>query len=341
MRSVVAAASLSLSFLVAQGAGADTPPPMGTPPPEATAVVAVPTAGAPPPKIAAPAHETTATISAGGMLSTGNSQQVAATVNGKLDLRRGPDGFGASLVGNYGEGAPANQSLQVTTENLQGRLRYDRYVSDRVSLFLIGTARHDRFQGLDVRFNVDPGVKYLFVNTEATKVWSELGYDFQYDIRRDDALLVPATATAPASTLDKTESDHSARVFAGCRHAFSKDVTFSTGVEYLQSFVHSTQYRINYDALFAASLGAGFSVGVGFSARYDHSPLPSKEHLDTGTTLSLIYALSDIPAPPPPPPPPCHCPEPAPVPPAPPASAPPPPPAPAPPSPPPVPTTPN
>ena len=249
------------------------------------------------------------------MLSTGNSQQVAGTVNGKFDMRRGPDAFGASLVGNYGEGAAPPQELHVTTENLQGRLRYERYVSDRVSFFLIGTARHDRFQGLDVRFNVDPGVKYIFLDGEATKLWSELGYDFQEDIRRSDALTVtPATPTMPAVLLDKTEGDHSGRLFVGFRHAFSKDVTFSTGIEYLQSFVHSTQYRINYDALFAASLGAGFSVGVGFTARYDHSPLPTKLDLDTGTTFSLIYAMSDIPPPPPPPPPPCNCPPPPPPP---------------------------
>ncbi len=308
MRSVLASASAALAFVVAQSARADTP--MGTPPPEATAIVAAPATGPAPPQIAPPDHETTATVSAGGMLATGNSQQVAATVNGKFDMRRGPDAVGASLVGNYGESAPAKQDLQVTTENLQGRLRYERYVSDRVSLFLIGTARHDRFQGLDVRFNADPGVKYLFLDDEATKLWGELGYDFQYDIRRSDALLIPATATAPASTLDKTASDHSGRFFAGFRHAFSKDVTFSTGVEYLQSFVHSKRARINWDVLLAAGLGAGLSVGVGFSLRYDNAPLATvTSNVDTATTVSLIYALSDIPAPPPPPPPPCHCPE--------------------------------
>jgi putative salt-induced outer membrane protein YdiY len=285
---------------------------MGTPPPDATATVGVPKAGETAPTIEAPTRETTATLSAGGQLSTGNSQLVAGTVNGKFDLRRGPNGFGASLVGNYGEGAAAGQGWQVTTENVQGRLRYDRYVSERVSLFLIGTVRHDRFQGLDARFNVDPGAKYLFLNADTTKFWSELGYDFQYDIRRNDALETMAT---PPTMLDKTASDHSVRVFVGFRHAFNKDVTFSTGVEYLQSFVHSTQYRLNYDALLAAGLGAGFSVGVGFTARYDHSPLPNKSDLDTSTTLSLIYAFSELAAPPPaPPPPPCNCPEPIPAP---------------------------
>ena len=155
------------------------------------------------------------------------------------------------------------------------------------------------------------------MNSDATKLWGELGYDFQYDVRRDDArtqldamgnvIMDPATMERRSSSTRRTV-DHSARVFAGFRQAFNKDVTFSTGIEYLQSFVDSTQYRINYDALLAANLGAGFSFGAGFSLRFDHGHLPDKKDLDTTTTFSIIYTFSDAAAPPPPPP--CSCPPP-------------------------------
>jgi hypothetical protein len=253
------------------------------------------------------------------LLSTGNSNLLAGSVNGKFDMRRGDNGFGASVVGNYGQTALTDDDWHVTTENLQGRLRYDRYLADRMSLFLIGTARHDRFEGLDVRFNVDPGVKYLFVNSDATKLWAELGYDFEYDINRTDAITTTDPTTMMlARTGDKTRTDHSARAFLGFRQAFNKDVTFSTGLEYLQSFVDSSQNRINYDALVAANLGAGFSFGAGFSLRLDDGHLPGKEAVDTSSTFSIIYTFSDAAPPPaPPPPPPCSCPPP----PAPPTSA--------------------
>ena len=287
---------------------------MGVPPPDATAVVSTPQDTAVAPKIAKPSRETTATVSAGGLLTTGNSRTAAGTVNGKFDMRRGADGFGASLIGNFGEGAAQGQGWHVTTQNLQGRVRYDRFVIDRMSLFLIATGRNDRFQGLDFRLNVDPGVKYLFMNEDATKLWGEAGYDVQYDVRRGDALGAPdangnpqvdANGNPVPPLLDKTATDHSSRLFVGLRHEFNKGVTFATGVEYLQSFVKSTQYRVNFDALVAANLGAGLSIGIGFSARYDHAPLPGKQDLDTSTMLSLIYAFSDIAAPPPPSPPPC------------------------------------
>jgi hypothetical protein len=79
------------------------------------------------------------------------------------------------------------------------------------------------------------------------------------------------------------------------RHAFNKEVTLALGVEYLQSFLDSTRYRVNFDLLFAARISGGLAVGLGGSARYDHDPLPGKENLDTTMTANLIYAFSSPP----------------------------------------------
>lgn len=298
--------SLGLAVgLAAASAFAQEPPsePAGAPPPDAKELVEAPKAPPEPPKVDQPVDGTSVTLSAGGQLATGNSQMVAATANGMFDSRFHDNGIGAAILANYGEGATGNgQPWLVTTENVQGRLRYDRYVSDRASLFLIATGRHDRFQGLDFRLNLDPGVKYLFVKAQADALWGEVGYDFQYDIRRDDALAeldangkpVLDAAGRPV-LLPKTATDHSTRLFAGLRHAFNEQVTFATGIEYLQSVLDATRYRVNFDALFAAKVGGGLAVGLGFSARYDHDPLPGKESLDTATTLNLIYSYNDAP----------------------------------------------
>jgi hypothetical protein len=286
---------------VASNAHAD--PTIGVPPPDPTALVAAPKAAEDVPAFGHSHDDTTATVSAGGQLSTGNSQLAAVTGNGQFAMRRGDDGFGASLVGNYGESAPYGATPVDTTENLQGRIRYDRYFTDRLSLFLIGTGRHDRFQGVEFRLNIDPGAKYLFVNTDQTKLWGEVGYDLQYDYRLGSAVW--------GQDIDRKAVDHSVRLFAGFKHSFNKSVTVTTGFEYLQSFVHSAiedldnDSRINYDFLFASQIMGGLSLGLGFSARYDYNPLPGKTDLDTTTTISLIYALAQAPTiaqkPPPPP----------------------------------------
>ena len=83
---------------------------------------------------------TDAAVSAGAQYAAGNSKMVAGTGLGKLSLRRGADAFAASLVGNYARAytvpalppgtplgtAPPPGAWQTSTENLQGKLRYDR-----------------------------------------------------------------------------------------------------------------------------------------------------------------------------------------------------------------------
>jgi hypothetical protein len=150
-------------------------------------------------------------------------------------------------------------------------------------------------------------------------LWGEAGYDFEYDDRLNSALYQKdamgntlVDANGNPVLLDKTATNESTRLFVGFKHAFNKEVNFTTGFEYLQSLItynsFKYDYRFNYDALFAANIGSGLSIGVGFNARYDRAPLPGKVDLDTSTTVNLIYALSTAakaPGPPAAPPPPC------------------------------------
>jgi Protein of unknown function, DUF481 len=297
----IAVASFLAKLALCAPAWAQSPP-LGAPPPEAKSLVEGPKGPGDAPKIESKTDHTTIALSSGGQGSSGNSRLLAITANGMFETRFDDNGIGFSMLGNYGRSAPPGQSVQTTTENLQGCARYDRYIIEKASFFLISTGRHDRFQGIDFRLNLDPGFKYLFVAEPATAVWGEAGYDFQYDIRRADALVDPTGARPP---LDKTAVDHSGRAFIGLRLAFTDQVTLSSGVEYLQSLVETTRSRVNFDALFAAKVGAGLAVGFGLGLRYDNAPLPGKEKLDTTTNVSLIYSFSEkreIPAPVAPPP---------------------------------------
>ncbi len=64
-------------------------------------------------------------------------------------------------------------------------VRCDRYVSGPLALFLGVSGLHDRFQGLDLRLNVDPGVAYYLIDEKVHRLWPELGYDFKYDRRQE------------------------------------------------------------------------------------------------------------------------------------------------------------
>lgn len=228
-------------------------------------------------------------LSAGGLASAGNSRSMAATTAGKFRIRRSSDQVGAAIAANYARSAPSKDTgLQTTVENFQGKVRYDRFLTGSFAVFGSVSARRDRFQGLDLRLNLDPGVSYYFIDEAKQQLWAELGYDLQYDVRRDEAL---AVALAEGSDLSKTETRHSARAFAGYSNAVSDAVTIATGFEYLQGLGESKNYRLNWDGSVNSAVGKGFSIATAVSVRYDHNPLPDIEKTDVVTSLSLVYHL--------------------------------------------------
>jgi putative salt-induced outer membrane protein len=228
-------------------------------------------------------------LSAGGLFTAGNSRNSAITSAGKLRLRRSANEFSSAVAANYARSASDPDSdLETTVENFQGTIRYDRFLSEHVALFLAASALHDRFQGLDLRVNIDPGVAYYFINQKKQRLRGELGYDLQYDIRRDENI---EEAAAEGEQVDKTEVRHNARLFAGYDNSINEAVSFNTGLEYLQSVQESTNWRLNWDAGLSSSIGGNFSAATTFTLKYDHNPLPGVEQLDMITAVSLVYQL--------------------------------------------------
>src|SRR5437763_14022324 len=112
-RAAVAAALVVSSYAASSSAQGPT----GAPPPEAKAIVEGPK-GTDEPKIEKKVDGTSVSVSAGGLLTTGNSRLLALSGNGVFETRFHDNGIGVSLLGNYGQGAPAGAPVQVTAENV-------------------------------------------------------------------------------------------------------------------------------------------------------------------------------------------------------------------------------
>jgi putative salt-induced outer membrane protein YdiY len=228
-------------------------------------------------------------LSAGGLASAGNSRSMAATTAGKFRIRRGSNQVGAAIAANYARSAASKtEGLQTTVENFQGKVRYDRFLAGSLAVFGAVSARRDRFQGLNLRLNLDPGVEYFFIDEGKQQLWSEIGYDLQYDVRREEAR---EAALLEGMYLGKTVTRHSARAFVGYSNALSDAVTVATGLEYLQGLAESKNYRLNWDGSVNSAVGKGFSIATAVSVRYDHNPLPNIDRTDVVTSLSLVYHL--------------------------------------------------
>ncbi|MBN2193489.1 MAG: DUF481 domain-containing protein [Polyangiaceae bacterium] len=239
-----------------------------------------------------PAKTTDATelsVQAGGQFASGNSRLVAITSGAQFRARRANNQLSMAAAGNYSESATANQEeTQMTVANVQGKTRYDRFFTRGFAGFLSLSGRTDQFQGLDLRLNLDPGLAYYFVDAEKHQLWTELGYDLQYDVRRGENV---RAAMVDDPGFDRTAVRHSARGFLGYNNHLNDAVSLSTGLEYLQGVPKTEYWRLNWDVALTAAVANSLSVATTFSLRYDNHPLPDVEELDTVTAVSLVYTL--------------------------------------------------
>ena len=232
---------------------------------------------------------TDAALSAGSLIAAGNSKSFAATGAGTFRLRRNDHQLNIAASANYGRSAPDRDSpMETTVENVQGRVRYDYFVADHLALFTAVSARRDRFQGLDLRLNIDPGIAYYFIDGAKRQLWTELGYDLQFDMRDDEAL---AQSAADGVQLDDTEVRHHSRLFLGYDDTINPMLTFSTGVEYLQGLADRINWRLNWDAALKTSIAESFSLATTISIKYDNNPIPGVGRADAVTALNLVYQL--------------------------------------------------
>ncbi|PRP97696.1 hypothetical protein ENSA5_32030 [Enhygromyxa salina] len=237
-------------------------------------------------------------IALGGIFNTGNSTSLAFTGLSNFRLRRTIHQFGASLAGNYGASGSDTPPPKYDTDtgNVQGLVRYDVFFAKRWTAFVQATGRHDTFQGLDFRMNVDPGFAFYALNKTDHRLWFEAGYDFQYDLRTDAALPVVDENGDPVldmngeqERLDKFQLNHAVRLFAGYSNKLSERVGFDTGLEYLQSVIDPQRLRLNYLASLNTQLVERLSFAVTFTLRYENQPLPNVVKLDTITSFQLAY----------------------------------------------------
>lgn len=235
-------------------------------------------------------------ISTGGFFSTGNARSISVTGMGRFRLRRDIHQFRAEVAANYGRAAPdADSDLQDTVTNVQGLLRYDVFMHPRVAAFLQAVGRHDPFQGLVFRLNIDPGFAFYALKEANHRLWFEAGYDFQYDVRTDDSLDILATIEDPATGMssqvvvgqrDRTAINHAVRLFAGYNNNLNAFLTFDTGLEYLQSVLRGEVFRLNWYNSLSAQLASRVSLAATFTLRYENRPVVPRK-LDTITAILL------------------------------------------------------
>ncbi len=228
-------------------------------------------------------------LSAGGLLASGNSRSFSATASEKFRARRGDNQLSVASAANYGRSSSSpDEPTRTTVENYQAKGRYDRFLAPNFAVFGSMSVLRDRFQGLSLRLNVDPGIAVYFVDEAKQQLWTELGYDYQYDVRLNNAII---EARERGMLLGKTKSRHSGRAFLGYSNAVNEAVTLDTGIEYIQAVKETKNFRINWSVALTSQIAGDFSIAAAFAIKYDHNPLPGVKTTDYLSSLSLVYQL--------------------------------------------------
>ena len=244
-----------------------------------------------------PSHATEASIQAGGLFSSGNARTIALTTAGKFRIRRDEHQFSTAASANFARAGKTGTPVETTVENYQGLLRYDYFILEPLALFLQSTGRRDRFQGLDLRLNVDPGAAYYFVNTKKQSLRAELGYDLQHDIRRDASRTIAAPTPAdgspppPPTRVDKTQTLHNVRAFVGYENKLYEAVGFITSFEYLQNVSDLGTYRLIFDVGLKTNISTNLAIATTYTMRFENKPLPTVEKTDSIASVNLVYTL--------------------------------------------------
>ena len=232
----------------------------------------------------APAKDATElNLNAGGLIMGGNSRSISLTAGSKLRLRRGAHQLGASLFANYARaGKPG--LIEDTAANIQALGREDYFFADNFTGFLQASGRHDKFQGLDFRLTIDPGISAYFINTTKQRAWLDAGLQIQQDLRSADK--VAGTGVSSSATFAN------ARFYLGYENKLYENVSFNSGLEYIQNLHESaSRYRLNFDAGLAAKVSDKFSVATTYTMRFENQPLPTVDKTDNIVAVNLIYSL--------------------------------------------------
>lgn len=261
-----------------------------------------------------------ATAEAGLVLTTGNSETTTATggfhVARETDKNKvALDASGAYaksgvlvLLDMNGDGVINDPSEivtaeSVTTEMLQGRLRYDRFLTGFNSVYVAALASRDTPAGKKLAAGGQIGYSRRLYKSKTAEAVAELGYDWSHEELVTD---------------DAANAIHSARAFIGDTATVAEGTALTMSLEVLtnlntehlptkQSGRPLEDTRVNLHLAVSAKIGRNLAVETSMDAKYDHRPgplpvkalapdfVPAAAPLDAIFKLQLIYTFAGPP----------------------------------------------
>ena len=246
---------------------------------------------APAEEVAKPEAHLTAEF--GGALTTGNSEFYLLTggLNGSYKWKRSKIGLkGGAVAGSSRIDADGNGTLSEaersapfvqSAKRIFGDLRYDYFLSDRDSLYVLVGAFHDPFAGYDLRSHEQIGYSRMLIKNDKTTLVGEIGIDAAQENYKvgDDGIDPPVKHVIAG------------RVLVGLTHKFSEGVGFEDTFEIYEAVPTFADVRIYNTASLVSALGSKFSLKLSHSLIFDNIPVEGFQKLDQTMNVTLVASI--------------------------------------------------
>lgn len=226
----------------------------------------------------------------GGSFTTGNTQNYALLASLDGDHRWKRNKFALDLGANLGQSVlDTNGDGHIdeleraagwaeTSRKYWADARYDRFVGQRDSLYLLAGGLVDPFAGYDNRTHVQLGYSRVLIESESTTLVAELGVDgaredFIVDVEPNVAYILAA------------------RAMVGLTHKFSESVSFTDKLEAYENVLTPVDLRLLNQASLTAKLSDKFSLKLSHNLTYDNQPVEGFQPLDQSTTVTFVASI--------------------------------------------------
>ncbi|MBM3988209.1 MAG: DUF481 domain-containing protein [Planctomycetes bacterium] len=124
---------------------------------------------------AAPAPKWTGNVSAGFVMTDGNSQMRQANASADATLKREKDAFTLGFLWVYAENNNVGGGWVLTDRKTFGRGKYDYFFAEKTYAYGLVTAENDLQQDISLRWTAGAGVGHQYIDTDAWKFAVEAG----------------------------------------------------------------------------------------------------------------------------------------------------------------------
>jgi putative salt-induced outer membrane protein len=213
-------------------------------------------------------------LDTGISVTSGNSQTLNFVLSGKAVRKSSRDTitvYANSVYANNGTTGPT-----ITTANaINGGIRVDMDVSDKLFLFGFTDFFYDEFQQLDLRNVLGGGLGYHVIKTDATTfdVYGGGGFDQAY-------YSTPLTIRSGVANVGESFT-----------HSVSKRTSFSERFDFYPNLSETGQYRFLFNTTATTALNSWLGWQVTFNDGYVSNPPPliKKNDLLFSTGLRLTF----------------------------------------------------